>query len=207
MKLMTWVDAITTLLTGAIVAVYVAFLSGTSLWLISSGRGATAVVLVLGMGAWALRLLNPGTGYRTALDFAWVATMICNVALLVAVFGLFTGSTVALTILVVGTVALWLITTMRRASSNRIEAENEPAVDNVTPLERESVSPRTHSHGAQGLLPLNVGIAAKRRSPRTRTGRTRPTGQLSDRPIAREVRLWTRQKLKRTGRQAADTHG
>ena len=141
MKLMTWVDAIATLLTGAIVAVYVAFLSGTSLWLISSGRGATAVVLVLGMGAWALRLLNPGTGYRTALDFAWVATMICNVALLVAVFGLFTGSTVALTILVVGTVALWLITTMRRASSNRIEAENEPAVDNVTPLKGKASRP------------------------------------------------------------------
>ena len=118
MKLMTWEDAIATLLTGAIVAVYVAFLSGTSLWLISSGRGAIAAVLVLGMGAWALRPLNPGTGYRTALDFAGVATMICNIALLVAVFGLFTGSTVALTILVVGTVALWLITTIRRASGD-----------------------------------------------------------------------------------------
>ncbi len=120
MKLMTWKDAIATLLTGAIIAVYAAFLSGTSLWLISSGRGATAAVLVLGMGAWALRPLNPGTGHRTALDFAGVATMISNIALLVAVIGLFTGSTVALTILVVGTVALWLITTIRRASGDSL---------------------------------------------------------------------------------------
>ena len=44
MKLMTWKDAIATLLTGAIIAVYAAFLSGTSLWLISSGRGATTAV-------------------------------------------------------------------------------------------------------------------------------------------------------------------
>ncbi len=108
MKLMTWKDAIATLLTGAIVTVYAAFLSGTSPRLISSGRGATAAVLVLGMGAWALRPLNPGTGHRTALDFAGVATMISNIALLVAVIGSFTGSTVELTILVVGTVALWL---------------------------------------------------------------------------------------------------
>jgi hypothetical protein len=108
MKLMTWGDAIATLLTGAIVAVYAAFLSGTSLWLISSGRGATAAVLVLGIGAWVLRSLNLGTGYRTALDFAGVATMLSNIALLVAVIGLFTGSTVELTILVIGTVALWL---------------------------------------------------------------------------------------------------
>jgi hypothetical protein len=120
MKLMTWKDAIATLLTGAIIAVYAAFLSGTSLWLISSGRGATAAVLVLGMGAWALRPLDPGIGHRTALDFAGVATMISNIALLVAVIGLLTGSTVALTILVVGTAALWLITTIRRASGDSL---------------------------------------------------------------------------------------
>lgn len=43
MKLM----ATATLLTGAIVSVYAAFLSGTSLWLISNARGATAALLVL----------------------------------------------------------------------------------------------------------------------------------------------------------------
>ena len=141
MKLMTWEDATATLLTGAIIAIYVAFLSGTSLWLISSGRGATAVVLILGIGVWALRAFRPKTQYRTTEDFVWVATMICNIALLVAVFGLITGSTVALTILVVGTVALWLITTIRRASSNSIEAENEPAVNNVTPLKQKASGP------------------------------------------------------------------
>ena len=37
-----------TLLIGAIVAVNLAFLDGTSLWLISSARGTTAAVPVLG---------------------------------------------------------------------------------------------------------------------------------------------------------------
>ena len=49
MELMTWEDATATLPTGAIVGVYAAFLNGTSLWLISNGRGATAAVLVLRM--------------------------------------------------------------------------------------------------------------------------------------------------------------
>jgi hypothetical protein len=34
---------------GAIVAVYLAFRNGTSLWLISSARGATTAVFILGM--------------------------------------------------------------------------------------------------------------------------------------------------------------
>ena len=177
MKLMTWEAAIATLLTGAIVAVYAAFLSGTSLWLISSGR-----VRPPQCWSWAWvhgpRPLNPGTGYRTALDFAGVATMISNIALLVAVIGLFTGSMVALTILVVGTVALWLITTIRRASGDSL------ASDNVTRLQEKASGLCAHSHGAQGSSPLSVGSVAKRRFPRARPGRPRPTGQLSDRPIA-----------------------
>jgi hypothetical protein len=46
---LTWKDAVTTLSTGAAVAVCTAFANGTSLWLISSARGATAVVLLLGI--------------------------------------------------------------------------------------------------------------------------------------------------------------
>ena len=46
---LTWKDAVTTLFMAAIVAVYAAFLNDTSLWLISSARGATTAVLILGM--------------------------------------------------------------------------------------------------------------------------------------------------------------
>ena len=45
---LTWKDAVTTLFVAAIVAIHVTFLNGTSLWLISSTRGTTAAVLVLG---------------------------------------------------------------------------------------------------------------------------------------------------------------
>jgi len=47
MERMTREDATATLLTGAIVRVYAAFLNGTSLWLISNAQGATAILLVL----------------------------------------------------------------------------------------------------------------------------------------------------------------
>jgi hypothetical protein len=47
MERMTRVDATARLLTGAIVRVYAASLNGTSLWLISNARGATAALLVL----------------------------------------------------------------------------------------------------------------------------------------------------------------
>src|SRR5260370_635202 len=46
---LTWKDVVTTLFMGAIGAVYAAFLGGTSAWLISSARGTTLVVFVLGM--------------------------------------------------------------------------------------------------------------------------------------------------------------
>ena len=46
---LTWKDALSTLFMAAIVAVYLAFLNGTSLWLISSARGATTAVFILGI--------------------------------------------------------------------------------------------------------------------------------------------------------------
>jgi len=107
-------DAIATVLAGVIVGVYAGFLSGTSLWLISSARGTTATVLVLGIGAWVLHLLAR-TQFGSAEDLGWVAIMLSQVALIAAVIGLITGSTVALAVLVVGAAALWLIATARHA--------------------------------------------------------------------------------------------
>jgi len=46
---LTWKDVVTMVFMGAIAVVYAAFLTGTSAWLISSARGTTLAVLVLGM--------------------------------------------------------------------------------------------------------------------------------------------------------------
>jgi len=46
---LTWKDVVSTVFMGAIAAVYAAFLGGTSAWLISSARGTTLAVFVLGM--------------------------------------------------------------------------------------------------------------------------------------------------------------
>ena len=108
------IDAIATALTGVIVGLYAGFLRGTNLWLISSVRSTTATVLVLGIGAWALHLLAR-TQSGSAQDLGWVAIMLSQVALIAAVIGLITGSTVALAVLVVGAAALWLIATARHA--------------------------------------------------------------------------------------------
>jgi hypothetical protein len=47
---LTWKDVVTTVFVGGIAAIYAAFLTGTGAWLISSARGTTLAVLVLGMG-------------------------------------------------------------------------------------------------------------------------------------------------------------
>ena len=125
MRLMVWEHAIATLLTGTIVAVYAAFLNGTRPWL--NVRGATAVVLALGIGAsaaWAWRARS-----RKPQEFAGVASIIGSMALLAAVIGLIIGSTVALSILVVGIFALWLIATVWCASSVREELVSGSADD------------------------------------------------------------------------------
>jgi hypothetical protein len=116
---LTWKDAVTTLVMVVIAAAYVAFLDGTSFWLISSARGTTCAVLVLGIvGGCALSSaadLYTGPQSRSAQAFAALATLGGVIALVAAVVGMITGSTVALAILVAATIGLWLIATMRHA--------------------------------------------------------------------------------------------
>lgn len=115
---LTLKDAAATLLAGAIVAIYVAFLNGTGAWLISSARGTVLAVLVLGI---------IGCGFGTVTDlyvrarpavtriYTVTASMVGAAALAAAVTGLITGSTVSLAILVAAVLALWLIATARHA--------------------------------------------------------------------------------------------
>lgn len=116
---LTWKDAVATLFVAAVVAVYVAFLNGTSAWLISSARGATTAVLVLGfvggcmLGAAADAYT--GSKSRAAEVLTAIATVLGVVALAAAIIGLITASTVALAVLFGATIALWLVATARHA--------------------------------------------------------------------------------------------
>ena len=190
MRLMvTWKDVtatlLATLLTGAILGVYAAFLNGTSLRLISHARGATAAVLVLlalGMGPWVVRALHPGTRSRTARDFAAVATTIGNVALLVAVIGLITGNAFALALLVVVVVALWLIVMVWCASSIRTPRVSGRDVPKATHPQEKVPSLVHRGEGSKGhhrSAVVEVGPGAASPTP---TGPRRRSGQPRDRP-------------------------
>jgi hypothetical protein len=117
---LTWKDGVTTVAMAAVAAVYVAFLNGTSLWLISSARGATLAVLVLGIiggcsfGAVGDLYAEPQPSPAAR---AWrVIAALCGVAAFAAALaGLASGSAAALAVLVAATGALWLGATVRHA--------------------------------------------------------------------------------------------
>ena len=175
-------DAIATVLTGVIVGVYAGFLSGTSLWLISSARGTTATALVLGIGAWVLHLLAR-TQSASAEDLGWVAIMLSQVALIAAVIGLITGSTVALAVLVVGAAALWLIATARHAigiTGQMYSGHRPPQKMPRVPVPGGAVAPKTGVKGT-GAFPFHGDAARVRagpvgRLPGHRGGRRRRDG-------------------------------
>jgi hypothetical protein len=120
---LTWRDGVTTVFMAAIAASYAAFLGGTSAWLISSARGTTTAVLVLGVvGGCAIGAageLFTGPQPRPARVLRVIATMLGLAALAAGIIGLITGSTVALAVLVAATFALWLLTTGRHAFTRR----------------------------------------------------------------------------------------
>ena len=116
---LTWKDGVTTLFMGAIAVIYLTFLHGTGLWLISSPRGTTLAVLVLGMVGGCM-LSAAGDLYRGPQSRAvrvWrvIASVLGVVAFAAAVAGLASGSAVALAVLVATTGVLWLIATGRHA--------------------------------------------------------------------------------------------
>jgi hypothetical protein len=116
---LTWRDGAATLFMAALVAIYVAFLRGTGIWLISSARGTTAAVLVFGMFGGrvlsATRDLYTGPHPQGGHVYRAVATLYGVIAFAAGLVGLVTGSTVALAALVGVTLALWVLATMRHA--------------------------------------------------------------------------------------------
>jgi hypothetical protein len=116
---LTWKDGVSTLFMGAIAAIYLTFLHGTGLWLISSARGATAAVFILGLVGGCM-LGGAGKlyqGQQSPTVRVWRAVASCCgvVAFAAAVAGLASGNTVALAILVAATGALWFAATFRHA--------------------------------------------------------------------------------------------
>jgi hypothetical protein len=113
---LTWKDAIATVFMGAIVIIYVAFLNSTTAWLVSSARGTAAAVLVLGIvGGCGISAAAEQYQAKRAQAYTSFASVLGATALVAGVIALITASTVALAILVVATLALWLVATMRHA--------------------------------------------------------------------------------------------
>lgn len=117
----TWKDAAATLVMGAVIAVCIGFANGTGTWLIASARGATAVVLALGLVGCVLgaRDLYQAAEQESAWVFRAIVTPLGVAALIAAVTGLITGSTYALAVLVTATIMLWLVATIRHLFTGR----------------------------------------------------------------------------------------
>jgi ABC-type Na+ efflux pump permease subunit len=104
---LTWRDAVSSCAIVVIVISYAVYRGGTGPLLISSTRATSAVVLVLGIGC---AVVASGDLYtrpqpRMGQVFRWIATGFGTVAVIAGLIGLITGSTYALTILVVATIA------------------------------------------------------------------------------------------------------
>ena len=115
---LTWKDAIAAVFMAAIIIIYAAFLNSTTGWLISSARGTAAAVLVLGIvGGCGMSAAAEQYQGKRAQAYTSFASVLGATALVAGVLALITASTVALAILVVATLALWLVATMRNAFS------------------------------------------------------------------------------------------
>jgi len=147
---LTWKDVVSTVFMGAIAAVYAAFLGGTSAWLISSARGTTLAVFVLGMvGGCMLSAaddLYRGPHSRALRAWRLIASVLGVVAFAAAVAGLASGSTVALAVLVATTGALWIIATARHALTGSHDPartrDNHETINSGQAVRADSVAAR-----------------------------------------------------------------
>src|SRR5690349_13276544 len=103
---LTWKDAAATAVTAAAVALYVAFLAGADLPLVSGPRALGAAVLGLGMVGCTLG--GAGSDANRASGWSKLAAALGIVALAAALIVIVAGSHAALAVLVASTVALWL---------------------------------------------------------------------------------------------------
>jgi hypothetical protein len=114
MMRLTWKDAAATGLTAGAVALYVAFLAGAGLPLVSGPRVLAGVVLVAGLGACALGGSSVASD-RPPRWAGYTGGILGGTAFLAALITLIIGNEVALGVLVGATLALWVVATARHA--------------------------------------------------------------------------------------------
>lgn len=112
---LTWRDGVGTVLTGMIVALYVAFRTGLELPLVSGPRMLAAVVLVFGLIACALSGDGEANGVVRG-TYIRLMSALGGTALVSGLVALATGNHLALAVLVGATVLLWMIATVRHLS-------------------------------------------------------------------------------------------
>jgi hypothetical protein len=123
---LTWRDAMATVLTAGIVALYAAYLAGENLPLISGPRVLAGLILVVGLVACAAGGTAMTTGASAGLT-VYVGGTLGAAAFLAALVTMVTGATSTLAILVGATVALWLFATVRHAVTRTTTSDRELA--------------------------------------------------------------------------------
>jgi hypothetical protein len=123
---LTWRDAMATVLTAGIVALYAAYLASEDLPLVSGARVIAGLVLVVGLVACAVGSTAMTTGASAGLT-VYVGGTLGAAAFLAALVTMVTGAASTLAILVGATVALWLFATVRHAVTRTTTSDRELA--------------------------------------------------------------------------------
>jgi len=115
---LTWRDGLATVFVGAGVLLYGAWLAGTD---VGGSRSVAAIVLVLGLAASVTAVVyGVGAGLLQASKVYLSVTSLVGLAAAVAgVIALVTGNEEMLVTLVATTVMLWMLATIRHATSSR----------------------------------------------------------------------------------------
>jgi hypothetical protein len=135
---LTWKDGVTTAVMALVLAVYLLYTSGADVVFVSSVRGASVAILLLGAigcGYGAADQLYKASDAATTRAYTVVASAFGATALVAGLIALIFGSEVALTVLFAATAALWLIATMRHLIS---AGKAPPVTGDVTEPRKEA---------------------------------------------------------------------
>jgi hypothetical protein len=125
MKRLTWRDGVATILVGAGVALYLIWLSGSELigpralaaTIFGLGLAASVVAVVYGVGAGLL---------RAPRLYLALSSLIGLVALVAGIIAITSVNEAMLATLVVTTVVLWLMATIRHAAPDMVRQDQPP---------------------------------------------------------------------------------
>jgi hypothetical protein len=113
---LSWKDGGATLLVGAAVTLYFAYVMDAGLPLVSGPRVLSAVVFALGLAACVVGAQMPGmTADRKTDNWAGVFSMFGGLAFVAAAVTVVTGSGWPLAVLVATVVTMWALATTRHA--------------------------------------------------------------------------------------------